>query len=175
MTQIDWDRPNHYELRWYVMLMLMRHWKARIDNVWDVNWRFYSKAEVLSLYNNNRELTCDISYFDSYQDNGSWVIYIKGNMIREDLTTTKDWSNSAIIKNNKLYTRWDSIQRWKGLQLKYETTVTDELQALTEEGNYNLKNCKWLVKNDNVFDLPNNINFLGKEARYNIFWEGYNQ
>lgn len=176
MNEIYWDWPQHFELRGYVMLMLMRHGKNRLDNVSSdankniITWA-NSDSEILSLYNKNKELTCDVYYYDATEGYGSGVLYIKDNKFRENLSTNKEWKSYIIFKNNTLYMWWDEIWTWKGLSVEYETTAKEELDALLDDDAYTFKNCKSSVQSDSVFTLPSNINFVSMWDRLNMIWE----
>ena len=157
MTQIYGDRPQHFELRWYVMLMLMRHGKARLDNVKDSPES--TTQEILEIYEKNKALTCEISYYESDDDYGSWMIYVKDNKLRENLKIHDEGNVSSLIKNNKLYIRGDAI--WTGMWMvaDAESTALEELEALLDDDAYSFKNCNEAVKNINAFEIPSNIRF----------------
>ena len=157
MTQIYWDRPQHLELRGYVMLMLMRHWKARLDNVKNVPYS--TTEEIMEIYNKNKALTCEISYYESEDDYGSWMIYVKDNKLRENFNIYNEWNISTLMKNDKLYVRWDALWTGMGMVADAESTALEELEALLDDETYRFKNCNEAVKNINAFELPSNIRF----------------
>lgn len=157
MTQIYGDRPQHLELRWYVMLMLMRHGKARLDNV--KNIPYSTPEEIMDIYNKNKALTCETSYYESEDDYGSWMLYVKDNKLRENLKIHNEGNISSLIKNNKLYVRWDAIGSGMGMVADAEATALEELEALLEDDAYSFKNCNEAVKNINAFEVPSNIRF----------------
>lgn len=164
MTQIYGDRPQHLELRWYVMLMLMRHGKARLDNVKDSDVN--PSNEIVELYHKNNELTCEISYHKSENEHGSWMLYFKDNKLREDYNIYKEWTTSLIIKNNKLYVRWSTMWSWQGLVVDEDVTAIEELESILDDDEYSLKNCNWAVKNITVFETPTNIKFKSVGDRF---------
>ena len=157
MTQIYWNRPQHLELRWYVMLMIMRHWKARLDNVKDVPYS--TTEEIMAIYNKNKALTCEVSYYESADDHGSWMIYVKDNKLRENYKIYKEWNLSALLKNNKLYIRWDALWTWMWMVADVDSTALEELEAMLEDDTYTFKNCNEAVKNINAFEIPSNVKF----------------
>ena len=57
--------------------------------------------------------------------------------------------------------------------MEYETDVREELEDLLEDENYDLRNCKARIRDDEVFDLPNNIDFISMDDRFDIFTSGY--
>ena len=157
MTQIYWNRPQHLELRWYVMLMIMRHWKARLDNVKNVPYS--TKEEIMEIYNKNKALTCEVSYYESADDNWSCMIYVKDNKLRENYKIYKEWNLSALLKNNKLYIRWDALWTWMWMVADVDSTALEELEAMLEDDTYTFKNCNEAVKNINAFEIPSNVKF----------------
>ena len=157
MTKIYWDRPQHLELRWYVMLMIMRHWKARLDNVKNVPYS--TKEEIMEIYNKNKALTCEVSYYESADDHGTWMIYVKDNKLRENYKINNEWNLSALTKNNKIYIRWDAIWTWMWMVADLDSTALEELEAMLEDETYTFKNCNEAVKNINAFELPSNVKF----------------
>jgi hypothetical protein len=52
--------------------------------------------------------------------------------------------------------------------MDYDITAKEELEDLLENGNYDLRNCKNIVRNEDVFNLPNNINFITIDDRFDI-------
>ena len=146
MNEIEGDRPQHIELRWYVMLMVMRYGKWRLaDMVTDKNANSYYMKNI---YNQSKEMSCTV--YSGWKK--VWDLYIDWTDIKQYNKTS--WV-SVLIKNNVLYTWSDSSNKW--VSKKYTTSVFNFLKRFDDE-EISVQCTQWVDSDELV--KPKDITFL---------------
>ena len=147
MNEIGGDRPQHIELRWYVMLMVMRYGKWRLaDMVTDENANSYYMNNIYT--KGNKEMSCTV--YSGWKK--IWDLYIEWNDIKEYNKTS--WV-SVLIKNKVLYTRSDSSKKW--VSKKYTISVFNFLKKFDDE-EISVQCTQWVDSDELI--KPKNITFL---------------
>ena len=147
MNEIGGDRPQHIELRWYVMLMVMRYGKWRLaDMVTDEDANSYYMNNIYT--KGNKEMSCTV--YSGWKK--MWDLYIEWNDIKEYNKTS--WV-SVLIKNNVLYTWSDSSNKW--VSKKYTISVFNFLKKFDDE-EISVQCTQWVDSDELI--KPKNITFL---------------
>ena len=179
MNEIYWDWPQHIELRWYVMLMIMRHGKWRLDNVnhsststksttkvnsWTKNYTWY----LMSIYKENGELSCTfpaiVSETWSQMFWLTWIVTISvKNSALKQTFVSHDGTGYDLFSWNKLYEWWD-LYSYEWIWMEADITnknVIEDLLNWYDSNNKNSKiiSCKSSVKKSDV-SLDTSINFV---------------
>ena len=147
MNEISGDRPQHIELRWYVMLMVMRYGKWRLaDMVTDEDANSYYMNNIYT--KGDKEMSCTV--YSGWRN--VWNLYVKWNNIKQYNKTS--WV-SLLIRNNTLYTWSDSSDKW--VSKKYTTSVIRFFKRFDDE-EISVQCTQWVDSDELI--KPRDITFL---------------
>ena len=132
----------------------------KLENPWD----------MLSLYEANHELTCDMTYTAADEDR-TYRFYIKDDMIRQDMPYNMMWQESmsySLFRDGYMYQWWEAFWEKEWFSVAYDFDIQTILTGLISNGDWNTISCMTDVTDDSVFDIPSDIEFnsFGSSSNY---------
>ena len=134
--------------------------------------------DMLSIYQNDNAMTCTLEYVTE-EEQWTSVMYIKDGMIYEIDESTIDGeevNRHTLARDGKVYVRGNRYWDWVWMSITQEVNVEEELLAFEEiEENTEISCVPW-VKNDSLFEIPNDIDFTSMDDFMNFdegYWEEY--
>lgn len=134
-----------------------------------------STEQLMSMYNETKAITCNITYSDEEEEWTS-VMYIKDGMISQETKSTMEWEEATMYtmaKDGKMYVWWSVYGEGVWMSATYELDLEEELQWFDEVDDNTKVTCTKGVKNNSAFNLPSDIEFTSMDDLFGYDLEDY--
>ena len=133
-----------------------------------------SSEDMITMYNDTNAITCYLNYSDG-EEQWTSTMYIKDGMISQETKSTVDWQDATmytVARDGKMYVWGNVYGEWVWMSVTYDIDVNEELAGFDEVDENTTVKCAKGVKSDDVFNLPNDIEFTSMDDLLTI-WDEY--